>query len=217
MKRNFTLCAVLLWTINDFPAYGMLSGWSTKGKFACPYCNKDIEYLWLKFGCKHCYLGHRCWLVPNHKWRRNKISFDNKVETREAPAPLTSPQVLEQYATFEQVMFGKTSKKRKQRDEDTRWHNWRKQSIFFDLPYWKHLLVRHNLDVMHIEKNICDSVLGTLLDIEGKSKDSVKARLDMQSLGIRMDQHPVIKNDKYVLPPAMYTLEKDKQVFYANS
>ncbi|WVZ49852.1 hypothetical protein U9M48_001175 [Paspalum notatum var. saurae] len=62
---------------------------STKGKFACPYRHKDTEYLWLKFGCKHCYLGHRRWLTPNHKWRRNKISFNNKVETREAPIPLT--------------------------------------------------------------------------------------------------------------------------------
>jgi hypothetical protein len=40
-KENFTLCALLLWTINDFPTYAMLSGWSTKGKFACPYCHKD--------------------------------------------------------------------------------------------------------------------------------------------------------------------------------
>jgi hypothetical protein len=38
-KKNFTLRAILLWTINDFPAYAMLSGWSTKGKFACTYCN----------------------------------------------------------------------------------------------------------------------------------------------------------------------------------
>jgi hypothetical protein len=37
------------------------------------------------------------------------------------------------------------------------------------------LLVRHNLDVMHIEKNICDSILGTLLGMEGKSKDIEKA------------------------------------------
>ena len=27
-----------MWTINDFPAYGMVSGWSTHGKLACPYC-----------------------------------------------------------------------------------------------------------------------------------------------------------------------------------
>ena len=47
LKKNFTLHGLLLWTINDFPAYAMLSGWSTKGKFACPYCNKDTDFLWL--------------------------------------------------------------------------------------------------------------------------------------------------------------------------
>jgi len=36
-KQNFMLHATLLWTINDFPAYGNLSGWSTKRKLACPY------------------------------------------------------------------------------------------------------------------------------------------------------------------------------------
>ncbi|KAI0516214.1 hypothetical protein KFK09_008886 [Dendrobium nobile] len=36
--ENFMMRAALLWTINDFPAYGMLSGWSTKDRFACPYC-----------------------------------------------------------------------------------------------------------------------------------------------------------------------------------
>jgi len=30
----------------------MLSGWSTKGKFAYPYCHKDTDYLWLRFGKK---------------------------------------------------------------------------------------------------------------------------------------------------------------------
>jgi hypothetical protein len=57
-KKNFKLHAILLWTINDFPAYAMLSCWSTKGKFACPYCHKDTDYLWLKFGSKHCYMAH---------------------------------------------------------------------------------------------------------------------------------------------------------------
>jgi hypothetical protein len=41
--------------------------------------------------------------------------------------------------------------------------------VFFYLPYWEKLLVRHNLDVMHIEKNICGSILGTLLELQGKS------------------------------------------------
>jgi len=36
-KQNFVMRAALKWTINDFSAYGMLSGWSTYGKLACPY------------------------------------------------------------------------------------------------------------------------------------------------------------------------------------
>jgi len=80
---------------------------------------------------------------------------------------------------------------------------------FFEPPYWSSLLIMHNLDVMHIEKNICESILGTLLQIEGKSKDSEKAQLDMEHLGIRHDQHPIIKNDKYTLPPALYFLDRD--------
>ena len=35
-KHNFQMRAALMWTISDFPAYSMLSGWSTVGKLACP-------------------------------------------------------------------------------------------------------------------------------------------------------------------------------------
>jgi len=36
-KQNFVMRAALMWTINDFPVYGMVSGWSIHGKLACPY------------------------------------------------------------------------------------------------------------------------------------------------------------------------------------
>ena len=130
VKKNFKLHAILLWTINDFPAYAMLSSWSTKGKFACPYCHKDTDYLWLRFGKKHCYMGHRCFLPSDHPWCMNKMSFNNEVETREALVPLSVQQVLDQYETFDQVIFGKATSKKRKRDEDKRWHNWRKKSIF---------------------------------------------------------------------------------------
>jgi hypothetical protein len=58
--------------------------------------------------------------------------------------------------------------------------NWKKRSILFELSYWSSLKLHHNLDVMHIEKNICESILGTLMNIEGKTKDTVKARKDLQ-------------------------------------
>lgn len=35
LKQNFNMKAALLWTINDFPALGMISGWSTHGSLSC--------------------------------------------------------------------------------------------------------------------------------------------------------------------------------------
>jgi len=31
---------------------------------------------------------------------------------------------------------------------------------------------------MHVEKNVCDSIIGTLLNIKGKTKDEINARKD---------------------------------------
>ena len=31
----------LMWTINDFLAYGMVFAWSTHEKLACPYCMEN--------------------------------------------------------------------------------------------------------------------------------------------------------------------------------
>ncbi|WMV50343.1 hypothetical protein MTR67_043728 [Solanum verrucosum] len=53
-----------------------------------------------------------------------------------------------------------------------------------------HNLLRHNLHVMHIEKNRVDSILGTLLDIPGKTKDHAKSRYDLKEMGIRKNLHP---------------------------
>ena len=89
--------------------------------------------------------------------------------------------------------------------------NWTKKSIFFEFPYWHKHLLRHNLDVMHIEKNICESVLGTLLNIDGKSKDMFKARLDLVDMGIRAKLHLEHRGDSYVVPPACYTLFLDER------
>ena len=129
-KKNFKLHPILLWKINGFPAYAMLSGWSTKGKFACPCCHKDTEYLWLKFGNKHCYMRHCRFWPLDHPWHMNKISFNNKVKTREAPVPLTGQEVLVRYESFEKVRFGMKTSKKSKHDENKRWHNWRKKSIF---------------------------------------------------------------------------------------
>jgi hypothetical protein len=42
---------------------------------------------------------------------------------------------------------------------------------FLELPYWKDLDVRHSIDVMRIEKNVGESLLETLINMDGKTRD----------------------------------------------
>jgi hypothetical protein len=59
---------------------------------------------------------------------------------------------------------------------------------------------------MHIEKNICDNLLCTLVKLEGKTKDMEHARLDLYDIGIRKGLHCVQDGEKVVLPQAPYVL-----------
>ncbi|CAN6556468.1 unnamed protein product [Malus baccata var. baccata] len=186
-NQSFTMKAAVLWTISDFPAYGMLSGWSTHGYKACPHCMHDKESIYLPASHKICYIGHRRFLEDNHRFRRQTTTFNGRREHRSAPRQCTGLQCLEELCTL-RFTFGKPKKnasvgqRRKRTSSSTSGNSqWKKKSIFYELPYWRHLLIRHNLDVMHIEKNICDSVVGTLLGIE-KSKDGLAARADLEQL-----------------------------------
>jgi hypothetical protein len=90
----FNLRASILWTINDFPAYGNLSGWSTKGFMACPVCNEDTSSYGLR--SKICFMGHRRYLRKNHPWRKNRELFNNEFELRPPPRELSGDDILRQ-------------------------------------------------------------------------------------------------------------------------
>lgn len=213
-KETFIMRAAVLWTINDFPAYAMLSGWSTKGKKACPQCAYGTYSLRLNVSQKECYLGHRRWLPINHRFRRLTHSFNGSQEHGLPPIPMTGGECLASLSglTFQ---FGKGKKKsltRKRKHDAAKYDGpWKKKSIFFDLPYWKDLLIRHNLDVMHIEKNVTDSVLGTLLCIDGKNKDTYKARLDLVDLRLKKKLHPILEGGRTKLPPSPFTLSNEEK------
>jgi len=64
---------------------------------------------------------------------------------------------------------------------------------------------------MHIEKNVCESIFGTLLDIKDKSKDGKNSHDDLQQLGIRKSLWPQEKGKKIFLPPAPHTLSKKEK------
>ncbi|XP_050229112.1 uncharacterized protein LOC126678253 [Mercurialis annua] len=211
IEKKFRLHAALLWTINDFPAYGNLSGWSTKGRLACPCCNKDTSWRRLSNSRKQCFMGHRRYLSPTHRWRKDKASFDGTKEKRLPPKPISGNDILKQVSDLDGMILTKDTNKRVKISHKSRGVNWNKKSIFFELPYWDTLLLRHNLDVMHIEKNICDSILGTIMNIKGKTKDTFKSRLDLQAMKIRQELHPIKHGDKYKMPLASYTLSPEEK------
>ncbi|CAL9001118.1 unnamed protein product [Prunus brigantina] len=167
-KSMFNLRAAVIWTINDFPAYGNLSGWSTKGFLACPVCNMDTTYC--RLHSKIGYIGHRRYLPMQHSWRKNKADFDGHQEMRPPPIEFSGEDILEQFD------FIRPCKP---------------------------------------EKNICDSIIGTLFSIDKKSKDTYKARLDLRDMKIRKELWLKENGSKFDKPPSEYALTPhDRRTFY---
>ena len=206
----FIMRAALMWTISDFPGLGTLSGWNTHTGLACPSCNFDSIPCRLPYSKKWCFMGHRRFLNGAHKFRMNRVVFYGRIDLRSPPIVLSGSEILKQQEDIN-VTFGKSSevessKGKRRRNIDIRQSEtkqWRKKSIFFQLPYWEYNLLRHNLDVMHIEKNVCDNVIYTILNEQGKTKDHLNARKDLQDMNIRMDLWPD-ENGKYL--PAYFTM-----------
>lgn len=74
--------------------------------------------------------------------------------------------------------------------------------------------MRHNLDVMHIEKNECDTLVGTILDIEGKSKDTIEARLDLEQIGIMEALWLKRRGDKMRKGYPFFTVKRVFKVYF---
>ncbi|XP_025628517.1 uncharacterized protein [Arachis hypogaea] len=81
-KKTFRMYAALMWTISYFPGLGNLSRWNTYGGRACPACNLDSETNRLTHSQKWCFRGHRHFLNPTHRCRKDRDRFDGKIEDR---------------------------------------------------------------------------------------------------------------------------------------
>ncbi|KAL0320266.1 UNVERIFIED_CONTAM: hypothetical protein Sradi_5288100 [Sesamum radiatum] len=176
--NEFIMRQALMCTVNDLPAYGMASGWSTTEVMGFSICMDDTMTFHLQHGRKACYFDcHRQFLPVQHRYQRNNKAFTkNRVQNKAMD------------------------------------HKWTKKSIFWDLPYWSTLMIRHNLDVMHIEKNIFDNIFNTVMNIKRKTKDNLNTHLDLKSicnrpeLELELDEHR-----SNVMPKAAYTLSKEQK------
>lgn len=113
-KENFTLKAILLWTISDYPVLGTLTGCKVKGKQGCNVCGKDTPCRWLKFSRKYVYLGNRKRLTPGHPYRRRRVWFDNTMEEGTANRIQTGAEIFELLKDYKNE-FGKPLEKKSKR------------------------------------------------------------------------------------------------------
>ncbi|KAL0430750.1 UNVERIFIED_CONTAM: hypothetical protein Sradi_0701000 [Sesamum radiatum] len=100
--RAFMMRATLMWTVNDLPAYGIVSRWSIEGVMGCPVCMDDIRAFHLQHGRKACYFDCQRWFLPvHHPYLRNKKAFTkNGVQNKVARLRLTRDQILNRVANI---------------------------------------------------------------------------------------------------------------------
>jgi hypothetical protein len=136
-----------------------------------------------------------------------KDQFNGNTKKRCPPPHLIGHEVYEMVKNVH-VILGKWKRTAKNNEEDDKWN---KQSIFWELPYWKDLDVHHSIDVMHIKKNVCQSLVGTLLNTNRKTRDHRHARADLKKMGIRQDLwlDDFVKGTK--LPTSCITLSKNEK------
>nr|CAD40424.3 OSJNBa0065J03.20 [Oryza sativa Japonica Group] len=186
-QEEFNLRVLLFVTINDWPALSNLSGQSNKGYKACTHCMDEIE--------------------TNHPVRKKGKHFEHKADHRTKPKHRSEKTVFAMVKDLK-VVFGKGPGSQPIESEDGHAAMWKKNSIFWELPYYEFLDVRHAIDVMHLTKNLCVNLLG-FLGVYGKSKDTLEARNNLKHMEQRGDLHPEPKEKgSHYLSPASYTLSK---------
>ncbi|CAM8938122.1 unnamed protein product [Rhodiola kirilowii] len=125
-QEYFNMRAMLMCTINDFPAYGNLSGYSIKGYKACPVCEEGTYARHLSHCRKMVYMGHRRFLPRHHPYRRKKAAFNGETEHGIEPQPASGDEIFQKIQNITN-RFGKPYSR-------TESAPWKKRSIFFDLP-----------------------------------------------------------------------------------
>ncbi|XP_076959510.1 uncharacterized protein LOC143635608 [Bidens hawaiensis] len=129
---RFTLHAVVLWTINDYPALGTLCGCPYSGFFGCVVCGKERNCVRLRRSNKQSYGGHRRYLPYDHPFRKKNKGFDGTQEFQSEPIPKNGLEIYNemQYciknwgkghknnaSAMKQVLNGRGGKIKKQREQ----------------------------------------------------------------------------------------------------
>ena len=199
--------ATLLWTIHDYSRFGNVSGWRTKSYHSYYTCNNEPYSKALVSKIR--FINHRAYLPMEYCWRHSQL-HNGLSEKQKRSLELQVGKIQEQLDRMPNIILGKhpNNKKRQLIGEP----NWSKVSILYKLPYRKNKKLKHNINVMHVEKNISESTYGPLLDIEGRNKDTDKVRINLQNMNFRHTLHLKQRPDgSYDKPRAFFSLSLNER------
>ena len=134
----FSMRAMLLWCIHDYPAYGLSSSICTKGYLSCAVCGPNVTSEYSKPLGKVIFRGHRRWLEAGHEYRvgrTKKKLFDGMREDRPPPVTTVARDIIlwaeekRKYDAAGGISGGPHDPYKK--------YGVKRLSGFFCLPYWK--------------------------------------------------------------------------------
>ena len=134
-EARFTLRAMLMWCVHDFPAYAMLAGTTNKGYCACPVCGPNTPSRYSEPLSKVVYGGrHRRWLPPDHPFRFD-ISVFSTQEVEGAPPPMDAASHIRW--AFMRAEYARFGGRIGAEGDPTLCSGVKRLPSLFTLPYWK--------------------------------------------------------------------------------
>jgi len=142
--RRFTVRALVMWTISNFPAYGLISGLCCKGYKGCPPCGPLTDARMARTGdvlpdgrtkgSKIVYGGVRHYLPRYHPYRKNR-RFNGMDEQCSTPSVVSGLDVI-RYATWRQSYLDLGGRENG-KDDPVHVTGVKLLSALYALPYWQ--------------------------------------------------------------------------------
>jgi hypothetical protein len=139
---------------------------------------KETSCFHLKFGGKISYFDYyRCFLPLDHEFRLGSNTFKKgNIILEGLLRHLSGPEIADM---LDNLVLNKEGNRFVGYGND---HNWIHKCALWKLPYAKALILMHNIDVVHQEHNVGESILSTCMCFTDKIKDNHKAKKDLALL-----------------------------------
>jgi hypothetical protein len=142
-----------------------------------PVCMDDSDAFRLQHDRKVSFFDrHQIFLPLSHEFRGDKESFQKGKSIRKGtPKRKLGADIIKMLDELKESQNGGFEGYGEK-------HSWTHKSCLWDLPYAKALILPHNIDLMHQECNIAESIISMCFDVIGFSKDNVNTRKDLTAL-----------------------------------